>query len=91
MIIYILALPALLWMFLRGASLIPLALYGVALLAQAAVLAVDGGIVRSLCAIPLMLLTHLGYGVGFARGLFTRLQSSSDRPKTDVVLETVLL
>jgi glycosyltransferase involved in cell wall biosynthesis len=88
--LYLLSLP-LLWMFLRGASLIPLALYGVALLAQAAVLAVDGGIVRSLCAIPLMLLTHLGYGVGFARGLFTRLQSSSDRPKTDVVLETVLL
>jgi succinoglycan biosynthesis protein ExoA len=88
--LYLLALP-LLWMGLRWFSLIPLAFYGTALFAQAVVLAAQGGVVRSLCAVPLVVLTHLGYGVGFARGLFTRLQSSSDRPKTQVVLETVPL
>ncbi len=86
--LYLLSLP-LLWMPLHWAALIPLALYCVALLAQAAVLAARGGIAPGLCAIPLMVLTHLMYGLGFARGLFTRLKSSSDRPKTQVVLETV--
>jgi hypothetical protein len=88
--LYLLALPFL-WMVLHWFSLIPLAFYGIALLAQAVVLAAQGGVVRSLCAIPLMVLTHLGYGVGFARGLFTRLQSSPDRPKTQVVLEIIPL
>jgi succinoglycan biosynthesis protein ExoA len=80
-----------LWLVARSYSLIPLGLYGMAMLAQATLLAAQGGVVRSLCAIPLTVLTHLGYGVGFARGLFTRLQSSPDRPKTQVVLETISL
>jgi hypothetical protein len=85
------SLPAMLCDFLRSISFIPLGFYGLALAAQAMTLIPQGGILRSFCAIPLIVLTHLGYGVGFARGLFTRLKSSPDRPKTDVVLETVAL
>jgi len=72
--------------------LIPLLVYIAALLAQAAVLAVQGGVVRSICAIPLMFLTHLLYGVGFWRGLFTSLRKPEDqRPKTTVELEKIPL
>jgi cellulose synthase/poly-beta-1,6-N-acetylglucosamine synthase-like glycosyltransferase len=70
--------------------LIPLVAYITALLAQAAFLAVRGGVFRSLCAIPLIFLTHLIYGIGFWRGLFTSLRKSDDgRPKTTVELENV--
>jgi len=85
------SLPAMICDFLRSISFVPLWCYGVALVAQAVVLIPQGGVVRSICAIPLVILTHLGYGVGFARGLFTSLKSSPDRPKTQVVLETIPL
>ena len=88
--LYLLALP-LLWVPFHAASLIPLALYVCAVLLQAVMLAADGGVLGSLCAIPLMILTHVGYGAGFARGLFTRLGKTDDKPKTDVVLESVPL
>jgi hypothetical protein len=88
--LYLLALP-LLWLPLRQASLIPLALYAVALLVQTVVLAASGGGFKSLWAIPLMVLTHVVYGAGFARGLFTRLAKADGKPKTDVVLEAVRL
>lgn len=86
--LYLLSLP-LLWVLAHWAALIPLTFYVVALLVQAVVLLPQGGIAASLCAIPLMFLTHVIYGAGFARGLFTRLKASPDRPKTQVVLETV--
>ena len=88
--LYLLALP-LLWLPFHVFSLIPLALYGCALLLQAVVLAAAGGIFKSLCAIPLMVLTHVIYGVGFVRGLFTRLVKTDGKPKTDVVLESIPL
>jgi hypothetical protein len=75
--------------FIRAISFVPLLFYGLALMAQGMALIPRGGILRSICALPLIVLTHLGYGAGFARGLFTRLKQSPDRPKTDVVLETV--
>jgi succinoglycan biosynthesis protein ExoA len=83
--------PTMLCDFLRAISFIPLGFYGLALAAQAFVLIPQAGILESLCAIPLIVLTHLGYGVGFVRGLFTRLKLSPDRPKTQVVLETIPL
>ena len=67
--------------------LIPLLVYGFALLAQAAVLAMQGGILQSICAIPLILLTHILYGLGFWRGLFTPLKKSYQGPKPPVTLE----
>jgi len=90
--VYLMALIPLLWRFdLYLLLLFPLILYGVALLLQAAALAVRGGVFRSICAIPLIALTHVLYGAGFWRGLFTSLKSSGDRPKPEVVLETIKL
>jgi hypothetical protein len=90
--VYLVVLPILLWTrFLGVWPAIPLAVYGVALVSQAAVLAVHGGVVRSLCAIPLMALTHTLYGVGFWRGLVTPLKPPGERPKVEVALERIPL
>src|ERR1700739_2855346 len=47
---------------------IPLGIYLLAVLAQALALMPRGGVVRSICAIPLIFLTPVLYGVGFWRG-----------------------
>jgi hypothetical protein len=70
---------------------IPLGCYVVAVLASAVALIPRGGVVRSLCAIPFIALTHVFYGAGFWRGLFTSLKPSPDKPKTTVELENVPL
>ncbi len=87
---YLLALP-LLYMFVGKISLVPLGIYAVAVLLQALALVPVGGVARSACAIPLIFLTHVLYGAGFVRGLFTPLKPSADRPKVQVVLENVPL
>jgi hypothetical protein len=81
--------------------LIPLAFYGGAVLGQAALLALvpplqpgqhvswTARILRSIAAIPLILLTHVLYGFGFWRGLFTPLKPGARPPAPPVVLETV--
>jgi hypothetical protein len=81
--LYLIALPFLDWI-----GLIPLAFYALALLAQTAVLMARGGISRSLCALPLMVLTHVIYGIGFWRGLFTKLKPAGAQNAV-VTLETV--
>jgi hypothetical protein len=48
------------------------------------------GFLRSLAALPLLFATHFFYGIGFWRGLFSRL----DRTKpatTDVTFERIAL
>ncbi len=88
--LYLPALPFLLW--LPGLSpwpAVPLVLYAGALLGQAAVLAMSGGVLQALCAIPLMALTHILYGVGFWLGLFTPLKLPEKRAQPPVVLEVV--
>jgi hypothetical protein len=82
--VYLAALP-----FLGRIGLAPLCVYALALLAQAAALVPHGGIFRSLCAVPLMALSHVLYGVGFWRGLFTKLQSARERVAVPVTLEIV--
>lgn len=67
----------------------PLALYLVLVLVQAAVLAAGGPMARSLAAIPLIVLTHILYGFGFWRGLFTPLNTSPARTPPPVDLEFV--
>jgi succinoglycan biosynthesis protein ExoA len=78
---------------LRGLIWLPLAVYFLAVLAQAAVLVPVGGLIRSVCAIPGIMLTHIVYGIGFWRGLFTSLNRdpAARLQKADVVLETVPL
>ena len=45
---------------------------------------------QSLAAIPLIVLTHILYGFGFWRGLFTSLKPPEQRPAVEVVLETIV-
>jgi len=82
--VYLVVLPFLGWV-----GLIPLAFYALALLVQTAFLMARGGFVRSLCALPLMALSHLLYGIGFWTGLFTRLKPDGGRSDGPVTLETV--
>jgi succinoglycan biosynthesis protein ExoA len=74
---------------LGGAS-IPLALYFVCVLGQTFVSALRHGLARSIAAMPLVVASHIFYGLGFWRGLFTRL-TKSGAPRVDVALEYVKL
>ena len=89
--VYLLLLPLLL-VFVGKIALAPLMGYGVAVAIMAAMLAIHGQILHCLATIPLIVLTHVLYGLGFWRGLFTKLRrpgSPGDRPPTHVVLETL--
>jgi succinoglycan biosynthesis protein ExoA len=44
---------------------------------------------RRVAVLPLIVLTHVLYGAGFWRGLFTKLGPGAQRPPPSVVLETV--
>ena len=89
--VYLVALPIMLALTTIGMlSLVPLVPYALAVLVQAAVLAVGGPVLQSLAAVPLIVLTHVLYGLGFWRGLFTPLRRPGERPPGQVVLETLL-
>jgi len=68
---------------------LPLAIYGVAVLLQVAALAMRAPVARSVAAFPLIILTHVLYGFGFWRGLFTRLNERGNRHPVPVELESV--
>ena len=68
---------------------LPLLLYGIAVWLQVIALIPRGGLRRSLCAAPLMVLAHLLYGAGFWRGLFTTLKPPDERSNVPVSLERV--
>jgi succinoglycan biosynthesis protein ExoA len=88
--LYLLALPLLLVSPLKTLTLASLAFYGIAVLLQTLASAASAGVVRSALAAPLVMLTHLGYGFGFWRGLFTRLGPSGLQPVTEVSLERIV-
>jgi hypothetical protein len=73
------------------ACLALVALYCLAVLAQGLFLAAGGQVWQSVAAIPLIVLTHIVYGLGFWRGLFTLLKPPHQRPPVDVALETILI
>jgi hypothetical protein len=80
--------PLAIW--LGKIAFILLALYGIALLGQAVALVPGAGLARTLGAIPLIVLTHIFYGVGFWRGLFTKLTTDkTTKPPMPVDLERV--
>jgi cellulose synthase/poly-beta-1,6-N-acetylglucosamine synthase-like glycosyltransferase len=86
--LYLLGLGALpwAWPWLLG----PLALYLLAVLIQAAILLPIGGVLRSVAAIPLIILSHVMYGLGFWRGMFlTKLTTPQERTNVEVVLERI--
>jgi succinoglycan biosynthesis protein ExoA len=68
-------------------GLLPLGLYVLVVLAQTVVLIPRGGLGRSLAACPLLVLSHIFYGLGFWRGLFTKLNVAATRAATPVELE----
>jgi hypothetical protein len=68
---------------------IPLLLYLLCVLVQTAASSIRHGFSRSLAAMPLIVLTHIFYGLGFWRGLSTRVGGKGVRPAVDVALEQV--
>ena len=84
--IYLLAAP-----FVGMLAVWPLLLYLLAVIFDAAALSLRGGIIQGLCAIPLIILVHVLYGLGFWRGLFTKLKTGQDRPNIEVRLENIPL
>jgi len=97
-LVYLLTLPVV-WTvtffpsaeWLRDLYQVPLLFYGLAVLLQVVALMPSGGVVRGLCAMPLIVLTHILYGYGFWCGLFTKLQPPGARSDVVVKLETVVL
>ncbi len=68
------------------ALLIP---YFLAVLLQTLVSIPSHGLIRSLLALPLLVASHLFYGLGFWRGLTTRLEGPQEKPRTEVQLEVM--
>jgi len=74
---------------LKILAALPLAIYLAAILLQTLALMPAGGIVRSLLALPLLVASHIFYGFGFWRGLFTELNRGDNKPSCEVVLEKI--
>ena len=72
-------------------GLLPLCVYIFAVLGQMFWSASEHGLVKSFLAMPLVVATHILYGLGFWRGLFTRLGSRSIRPDIEVTLDKITL
>jgi succinoglycan biosynthesis protein ExoA len=69
--------------------LVPLPLYVLAILAQTLALVPGGGLVQSFCALPFLVATHVLYGIGFWRGLFTKLKPLGVKSDVPVKLEVI--
>jgi len=67
----------------------PLMIYFVAVIGQTLASIRDAGLVRSLLALPLLVASHIFYGLGFWHGQFTKLNTSGNQVRTEVVLETI--
>jgi succinoglycan biosynthesis protein ExoA len=86
---YLALTPLLVWRWPSG--LWPWAAYGLAVVAQTAVSMGRHGFGKALLAAPLMGVSHLCYGLGFWRGLFTALGRPENTLASEVSLETVRL
>jgi len=70
-------------------ALLPLAFYLVAVLGQTLVLLPQGGLIRGFCALPFLVETHIFYGLGFWRGLITKLKPPGVKSNVPVKLDTM--
>ncbi len=70
-------------------ALLPMVFYFVAITIQVLALISSGGLLRSLCALPLLVETHVFYGIGFWRGLFTALKPPGVKSDVPVKLEVL--
>jgi succinoglycan biosynthesis protein ExoA len=66
---------------------VPLGLYFLAVLVQTLASIPAAGPLLALAAMPLLAISPPLYGLGFWRGLFTRLHRGEDRPQTEVQLQ----
>jgi succinoglycan biosynthesis protein ExoA len=88
--VFLITLPFLLVLpIIANISLAVLGIYIIAILTQAVVLIPRSRILHSLATIPFIVLTHILYGIGFWRGLFTKLNRGETKPAVEVILETV--
>ncbi len=78
-----------LWPLFGIVGLVPLGFYGLAVAVQTAASSGKKGLGRSIAAAPLLVLTHLLYGLGFWRGLFTSLTSFPQQSAGSVELERI--
>ena len=85
---YLAALPVLLATPWRTMALVPMAAYLFAVLVQSVALMRGHAVRHSLAAGPLILVTHVFYGVGFWRGLFTRLKQRATQ-RAEITLEKI--
>ena len=83
--VYLLALPLL--ALLGKFAILPLVGYALAVVVQMLALIPMGGVGKALVAMPLVVLTHLLYGCGFWRGLFTKLKTGGPRSDVPVILK----
>ena len=72
-----------------GIAFAPLGIYLLVVLLQTLVSMSKRGFLSGLLAAPLLLASHIFYGLGFWRGLTTRLKPSGVRPPADVRLEII--
>jgi succinoglycan biosynthesis protein ExoA len=70
-------------------STLPLVLYVLVLLGDAFISIVRHGFLRGIAAVPLVVLTHICYGLGFWKGFFTRVHGKAVRQNVEVMLEQV--
>lgn len=89
-VLYVVTLPLTVWRLCPGA-LAPLGLYGLLLAAQLLDLLARSTPRRAVRALPLLVLAHLLYGLGFWRGLVTRLKPPDANARTTVTLERIPL
>lgn len=75
---------------LVAAAALPVGFYLLAVIGQTAFSMLSAGFVRALAAAPLLVASHIFYGFGFWRGLFTKLETNAGRPRAEVALEFVL-
>ncbi|HUZ08224.1 MAG TPA: glycosyltransferase [Candidatus Paceibacterota bacterium] len=88
--VFLVAMPFLVMQPIVGTiSNVAFEIYVFTVLAQAVVLMPRGGVLPGLGTIPFIVLTHLLYGIGFWRGLFTKLNRAENKPNIEVVLETI--
>jgi len=67
----------------------PLVVYVAAIILQTLALMPAGGIGRSLLSMPWLVASHVFYGLGFWRGLFTTFNRGGNKPAVEVVLEKI--
>ena len=72
-----------------GLLAVPLGLYALAVVVQMVISVSTAGLRRAILAMPLLVASHIFYGLGFWLGLFTKLKTGGKHPRPEVVLEKV--